>query len=171
MRANNPLRSGILIILFICLCVVSLCFFAEDKNTIPASNAKQETPQAYSSRMVKSNISSRNPVMPFANAPIELSGYRAELKKPPLIFQPLVFQIDAVNAEEFSTEEEAIIHEVQEYFAAEMAAYSNQDSTSPEYRKHWSTMQRKADSLLLLRLGAEGFNRFNTLAMQQAEQE
>jgi hypothetical protein len=131
---------------------------------------KREASQIHSPRRTeKSNISSRNPVMPFANAPIELSGYRAELKKPPLIFQPLVFQIDAVNAEEFSAEEDAIIHEIQEIFATEVATCTTQDSNSSEYRRHWSKLQKKADSLLLLRLGAEGFNRLNTLAMQQAQ--
>lgn len=171
MNRQKPTRSLLLLVLFVCLLVSSWFFFREN-HSVHSLNLRSEIPPSKSvERAPTSNASvvSRGASLPTES--VKLSGYQTELRKPPLVFTPLVFLIDSVKAEEFSVEEDAIIYEIQQSFTAQMASCSDQDPASVEYRKCWSKAQRTADNLLRLRLGATGFNRFNSLAAEQIEKE
>jgi hypothetical protein len=82
---------------------------------------------------------------------------------------PVAFLVQEVDMNEFTAEENETIHRVQEQFAAELSGPISRDPGSDAYAKAWKKAQWRADNRLRLELGAVGFNRFNSLAAQQAE--
>lgn len=93
-----------------------------------------------------------------ASAPTEVPGL------------PVGFLLADVAPSLLTAEEDATLLEVQKKFAETMAKSPVSDPSSPEYRRQWKQAQRYCDDLLRLRLGAEGFNRMNSLAAQESEQ-
>jgi hypothetical protein len=82
---------------------------------------------------------------------------------------PVGFLLAEIAPSLLTDEEDAAVHEAQETFADQMARSASSDIKSPEYLRHWRLALLQSDSLVRLRLGAEGYNRMNSLAAQEKE--
>jgi hypothetical protein len=82
---------------------------------------------------------------------------------------PIAFLVQEVDMNEFTSEENEIIHRVQKQFADELSGQVSENPGAEAYSKAWKKAQWRADNRLRLELGAVAFNRFNSLAAQQAE--
>ncbi len=174
MKAQN-LERNLRLLAFTILIFVLLLFFFDQGDLVRPLHRRSKitqlvvTQSGAISKQRTTNVPLDATVEFLSQKHSELSGYQRESKKPPLVFQPIVFLIDAIEADEFSSEEDVIIYEVQNHFATQMANCPNQGLDSLEYRRCWSKAQRASDHLLLVKLGVDKFNHFNSLAAGQIE--